>query len=267
MNKNKKEASTAGKIVPQTPDTIAKLEWLRLHWKKHWKIILCAALILLAGSIVSTSWGVILLKNISTGLVNKKIESAVKDLRLRYPEVRDDLSSGSADFSDVEKAIKFILKLDPRNGHGLYYAGEVKRIKNQSLFTPKSCLIEEKFIGSPQSLDEYEDAFNRYIDIEKALPENERAGNYSAETCYQRVSGYCPQRTAWIHHLLANDLYVQAMSLINIHDRADKLQRALEHAHAAEKLYKDDQGQPGFGQCKATVALINEAEESLTSVK
>lgn len=259
-------SSSNGEITPKLPDMVAKVEWVRRYGKEHWGVIACAFLVVFVGWIVSTTWALGFLQNITGTLVDSRITKTVKDLRIVYPLARDSLNHGSGDFNDVEKDIDVILKLDPRNGTGLYYAGEVKRVRYKSLFTPKSCVIPERLASKPESLETYENEFKRYLDIEKAIPDRERSGNYSAESCYERPSGYCPQRTAWVHHLLANDFYEEAKLIVNSKDRADKLRRALEHAKAAADIYKDEHGQPGFEQCKATNVLIFETNKMLTSL-
>jgi hypothetical protein len=115
-------------------------------------------------------------------------------------------NSGAGDFTRADKDVDDILKLDPANGHGLYYAGEVQGVSDpQSLFTPISCVKPEK-LGKDPNLDIYEKSFLRYIDVENAVQDKAKQ-DFGSETCYKHASGYCGQRTAWINHLLANDFY------------------------------------------------------------
>ena len=69
-----------------------------------------------------------------------------------------------------------------------------------------------------------------------------------------------------MHHLLANDFYQAGIVSQDQNEKKDKLGRALEHARNARDLYKDDNGEPGFVQCKGTVPLIREAEDLLASL-
>lgn len=272
MKKPKPDTSSAkgaanADIKPTAPTLIANLAWLMQYGRKHWRLVGLASLIVIAGGSLTTASGLIGLQNLTNALVEFRIDRTVANLRRSYPKARDSLGRGTGDFDEVNKGIKAILELDPRNGHGLYYAGEVKRITNQVLFTEKSCPIRSALAVKPQSLDAYENDFARYIDIEKAQPDAIRKGDYSAETCYSRPQGFCPQRTAWVHHLLANDRYEEALASTNVTEKDDKLRRALEHAQAAAKLYKDEHGKPGFGQCKATSVLIEDVKGRLATLK
>lgn len=195
-----------------------------------------------------------------------RLQQSVKDLRDQFREAVEALPrSGPGGFTEVDKDVGVILELDPKNGHGLYFSGEAKRIKNQSLFTSKSCVIPEGLADNRGALDAYESDFYRYLDIEKSLPESETGGDYSAETCYARASGYCPQRTAWINHLLANDLYREAALSTDPAIKAEQLRRALSFAETAAQLYRDGQ-QPGFEQCTPTVALIDAVKQEVASI-
>lgn len=254
-------------IKPTAPTLIANLAWLLQHGRKRWRLVALASLIVVAGWLLTTASGLIKLQSVTKALIDFRIQRTVNSLRLSYPKARDSLGRGSGHFGEVDSDIEAILKLDPRNGHGLYYAGEVKRITTQSLFTPKSCLIGPALAAKPLALDTYESDFARYVDIEKAQPDAMRKGDYSAETCYSRPEGYCPQRTAWIHHLLANDRYEEAMASTDVRAKGDKLRRALEQAEAAAELYKDERDHPGFDQCRPTTVLIEDAKRELAALK
>jgi hypothetical protein len=259
---------TAGAdITPTAPTLIANLAWLIQHGRKRWRLVALASLVVIAGSLLTSASGLIRLQSVTKALIDFRIQRTVNNLRLSYPKARDSLGRGTGRFGEVDNDIEAILKLDPRNGHGLYYAGESKRINTPVLFTPKSCLIGSALAAKPQPLDAYENDFARYLDIEKAQPDAMRKGDYSAETCYSRPEGYCPQRTAWVHHLLANDRYEEAMASPDVTAKGDKLRRALEHAEAAAELYKDERDRPGFGECRPTTVLIEDAKRELAALK
>lgn len=103
--------------------------------------------------------------------------------------------------------INLLFKLDSRNGHAIYYLGEIKR-------------FEGNCIGS-------KDEFLRYIDVHDTLPESERGGDISQNTCYVRARGFCRQRTGWIQYLLAYRIYWEAMQEKDAHVRKEKLKEAL----------------------------------------
>jgi hypothetical protein len=92
-------------------------------------------------------------------------------------------------FDHVEDLSNLILQQLPDNGHGLYYSGEVWRVRKD----------REDMRGE----------FNRYRSIESNLPPTERDGE--ANVCYQRSNGFCGERTAWIDHMMANDFYKSAV--------------------------------------------------------
>lgn len=93
------------------------------------------------------------------------------------------------DFATVKSIADFILEAEPYNGHALYFAGEAERA-----------------LGATEKSQKF---FFRYLEAEAALSEDRRAGGLAANLCYQRPKGYCQQRTAWIHHLLANIFYAK----------------------------------------------------------
>lgn len=185
-----------------------------------------------------------------------------KQLRTAFQEARDDLEkNGVADFRRAEALIARLKSLDEQSGHVWYFNGEIKRIQNRALFTPKGC-----FKGWPPAdtgnLDTYQQDFHRYIDTALTLPAVETGGDSGADICYQRSKGYCAQRTAWIQHLLANDFYVHAMALTDYRDRMAALKRAGELAAEARKYRRADTGE-GFDQCIETTALLQRITEEL----
>ncbi len=117
--------------------------------------------------------------------------------------------------------------------------------------------------GQPISLALYETDFGRYLDIEHDLPPSETGGALGSEVCYRRAKGYCPQRTLWIKHLLAIDLYREAMAQADPADRGRMLGRALGLARATLAYHRPDSSGDGFTQCIETsrlIELIGEAQ-------
>lgn len=136
-----------------------------------------------------------------------------------------------AAFSRVHALIEYFREASPTNGHALYYAGEVAR---------------------KRGLDELShESFHRYLDVEQTLADTESGGAISAEVCYQRRQGYCPQRTGWIAHLLANDYFAEASKVNTAAARQRTLlQRAQELVKRSRAKYP-----PGFLQLKSTDEL------------
>jgi hypothetical protein len=196
-----------------------------------------------------------------------KMLNIVHDLRQQYHESMNAVAqSGHGDFSESEKDVKEILSLDPANGHGIYYSGELKRIANRNLFKG-DCVIPGALKSEAGELEFYDDDFNHYLDVERGLPAEERAGGVTSEACYARPSGYCSERTAWINHLLANDMYGEAMMSNDPMVQAEEFQRALGYANKAAELHQDEQHNPGFANCISTSSLIRQVQEKLKPVQ
>lgn len=184
---------------------------------------------------------------------SKQIQALARQLRSEFGRAREALArNGKADFTQAEGTLEALRALDENNGHVWYYKGEIKRNGNPDRFTTKGVL--KASAGPFDRLHEYQQDFLRYLEIAAALPESETSGAMGSEICYERPKGFCVQRTAWIHHLLAIDFYEEAMASAEPRDRAAKLTRAAAHAKEARK-YRRPEGGEGFDQGIDTVAL------------
>jgi hypothetical protein len=184
-----------------------------------------------------------------------------KRLRAEFWRARDNVvESGNGDFRQAEKFVDVLKALDPQNGHAWYFAGEIKRVRNNSLFTAKSC-FKGWPAGKTESLEVYQQDFYHYREIAITLPAVETGGDPGSEACYSRAKGYCAQRMAWIYHLLANDFYVQALALTG-RNRLATLSRAREFAGEARK-YRRPEGGEGFDQCIDTTSIVEQIDEEL----
>ncbi len=267
MEDQKKTAEPDGdSLKPEPPAIVRQVAWVfGSEGKKHRRVLLLTAGVLATGWLFTSASGLSLLKTFTDALVGWRIERAVKSLRVEYPKALRSLETGTGTFRAVEAQIDVIRNLDPANGHALYYAGEVRRVQNKSLFSSKSCLMPDQLAAGRQELHVFHNDFTRYLDIERALAAEDKGGDYSAELCYSRVKGYCPQRTAWVRHLLANDLLEEGILSSQRNVREEKLRAAIGHAEIARKLYRDDNGRLGFIQCKPTDVVIAEANRLLSS--
>lgn len=181
------------------------------------------------------------------------------DLQARFAEVREaELQNRKPDPGPVQAAIHKLLELDPANGHALYFSGELSRLLHQELFTPKGCLRPDS-AAEGADLSPYENDFYRYLDNARSLPAAETGGDTGVGICYARRSGYCPQRTAWVDHLLSLDLLGQAAASADPAVRKEKLTESLSHAQEALKLYPPH----GFDQCLPTEAVIAKVTAAL----
>ena len=192
-------------------------------------------------------------------IITDLLEAQIPRLRESFRIARNLLeASGKIDFSNANDVVDFLLNRDPQNGHALYYAGEIKRIQNTQRFTVKSC--PRSLLGKEAvTLDTYRQDFYRYLEVEKTLPSSQRHGETGSEICYQTPKGYCSQRTGWIHHLLGNDLYQEAMVATDSRIRFARLSQAKEHAALAHEYYLPN----GFEQCIPTPDLQTYIEERL----
>jgi hypothetical protein len=175
--------------------------------------------------------------------------------------------TGAPDFTSTENDIRGLLSIDPGSGYGVYYSGEVKRVQNRSLFTPKSCVIPGALKGQLNTMDYYESDFIRYLEIERTLPAAVKGGDYSLTPCYSRPEGYCVQRTAWIEHLLADDSYQEALVASDRQIAQQDLQSAIDYAQKVLASYRDINNRPGFAECTGTQVLLQEAQQKLEDLK
>jgi hypothetical protein len=114
-----------------------------------------------------------------------------------------------SDLAEVLKSIETLRQLDPNNGYAHYYAGEAKRwmglreASHRDFYRYLSYFENSLFAGETPAVD--------------------------LEASYRRGHGYCSERTAWIHHLLAFDLWSSRRCKRDL----GLLQHALHHAEAA----------------------------------
>jgi len=125
----------------------------------------------------------------------------------------------SRQFTVSPAIVKFMLEVDPDNGHGLYYDGTLTRWMHMD--NRSSVMFLESHI-----------AFRRYLQIEPSIAERDGDG----EACYARGRGYCAERTAWINHQMANDLFQLAGRSTGADAKRENLRLAKHHAEACIKV-------------------------------
>jgi hypothetical protein len=148
------------------------------------------------------------------------------------------------EFGRVDRLIGFLQQIDSRNGHALYYAGEVARAEG--------------------NINDEQENFYKYLEVQDTVPESEKGGDVGSEVCYKRPSGFCRQRSGWIHHLLANDFYSEGLSATNAQDKAYYFNKASDLIKASFADYPDGFG--GQGQVIPTIALKEDIAEQLQSL-
>ena len=115
-----------------------------------------------------------------SGRFGDELQLGIAKRRTVPPYFRQD------DFESSQDVIHLIQDLHANNGDVLYYSGEIARKT-----------------GDP---DKGHGPFFRYLEKEKKLLPTSRQGGIEAEAC-RTPDGFCRQRTAWIDHLLANDIF------------------------------------------------------------
>jgi len=147
------------------------------------------------------------------------------------------------EFSRVDLLIRLLKEMDSSNGHAYYYAGEAFRWRGQ--------------------FEAAQSTFYKYIETLDTLPESEKGGSTDLAVCFQRAHGYCRQRTAWIHHELANDFYKQGRLTKDPIERLDRFRRALKEAQAAIRGFPPT----GFEQQIATAALASNLKKEIAALE
>jgi hypothetical protein len=144
------------------------------------------------------------------------LAEAVRRLKAQYTSMRITASSqepSAEQFETLHSLIDFLLAVDPLDGHGLYYRGEVARLMYRKDRNGAG------YWGSHSP-------FNQYLKRLEILPRE----NITREIhCSDDGLGYCPERTAWIAHLLAQDYYRAAL-LKRPGQRKEDLCEAARHA-------------------------------------
>ncbi|HKP03280.1 MAG TPA: hypothetical protein VJU77_07915 [Chthoniobacterales bacterium] len=153
---------------------------------------------------------------------------------------------GDQEFDCVLELARVLVEQDPDNGHGLYFQGEVWRLKAAN-DASHSLLCRDR-------MREY---FLRYLANERRLPTGERDGDSSA--CYQRERGYCKERTAWINHLMAVEYRQWAE---DVGDKTTKVKR-LELAAGFSRVDLDF---GGFDAVTPSAVLREKIEEDFQRV-
>lgn len=250
--------------LKNAPPIIKQIIWLFRNRRRYWGVIVVALLVVSVGWIAANTWvfSWLGIKVFVDRKIDTEIKQRVTDLRVHFRQAADVLAkSGTGDFSEAEADIASLKKLDPKNGNAWYYAGEIKRAKDVR-FDPERC--PKMALPPDSSLNAFDKDFYRYLENIKDLSPNETGGGSGVEVCYNHTSGYCPQRTAWIHHLLANDLYAEAMVATDPTVRIGKLKSALSHAKDALRLYpQEGERRAGFVQCIPTESLVSKINDAL----
>ncbi len=116
---------------------------------------------------------------------------------------------------DLESLLEHV---DQTNGSVGYYKAEILRLRHR--------------------LDDSDDALFGYIEADKRLRPRTTSDNGEASVCDSNGTGYCRQRTAWICHTLANDLYRRGCAAGGTEQRRSMFERAREKMECVDAEYK-----------------------------
>ena len=142
------------------------------------------------------------------------------------------------DFNNVIPAIRFMLKIDPENGHAIYFQGEIYRLMNDNVH----------FI-------EY---FQRYLETEESVGSH-LPKVIDPNLCYETPHGYCEQRTAWISQLLANYYYKEGIKADDERIKTKSFKLALAYIQNVRIHFPS-----GFESSSVTMSTVD-LETSLNS--
>lgn len=146
-----------------------------------------------------------------------------------------------SEFQIVNNLITAIEQLDKSNGHATYYSGAKLR-----------------WLGQREASHGY---FYKYLQLEpERAAENADRDTGNVVVCLKRANGYCRERTSWIRHQLAFDLYCEALQYHDESARTTLLKRSLEFVEA---VIRDRPKTKGFDQRPTTVALKSDLERAL----
>lgn len=149
----------------------------------------------------------------SPGLREAIVRRAMGMLNPEFHAVTDRKQSsfGEDDFAAVRSVYEFLLADDPGNGSALYYKGEVYRLLR------KPSIMRENF--------------HAYLD---------RAPQPGGRIPGVKGLQYFDERTAWVHHLLANDYLCEALQTASLgSDKRPDLKMVLAEAESVRRYRRD----------------------------
>jgi hypothetical protein len=134
------------------------------------------------------------------------------------------------DFKNVFPIIDFMLAIDSKNGHAIYFMGEVYRLLND--------------------YDQFLEYFQMYLAIEDSIGSHlQKVTN--ARLCYETAYGYCEQRTAWISQLLANYYFKKGISESDLHKKLESLNIAMKQIQNVRNHFPT-----GFNSSSVTMSTL-----------
>ncbi len=121
------------------------------------------------------------------------------------------------EFVETNRLLRRIARLDPGNGHAIYYKAFITRWLGDR---PGSHIILFNYLEGAS-------------DANSIASEDDGKAKY----CFDRWRGFCKQRAAYAHHVLALDLKRSADSEKNAEIALEWKKAAIKHAAAAVHIY------------------------------
>lgn len=175
---------------------------------------------------------------------------SVRRLKNQYASMLDAIHARelSADeFNAIDSVVNFRLAIDPHDGHGWYYRGEVQRLRYRKDRNGAG------YLGSHSH-------FYKYVNFLEVVS---REGSARPSGCADHENGYCQERTAWVSNLLALDFYRIALTKPEEKRKGDLCQ-AVKHAEGVLKLRKQGFRDPLQGV--PTQDLLDDARKQLAGL-
>lgn len=170
-----------------------------------------------------------------------ELQNTVRTTAAELKQAFDSVTSDSgrnppipdSEFARVRDLITKIVRLDPENGHAVYYNGFMLRWQDQRPASHPALFL--------------------YLERAKDPSVHMPGDNGDAKFCFDNWRGYCKQRQAFINHFLAIDFEKAAKEEKDRAVALDRLKAALDRADTAIKLYGEFNA-PGQGTPTRTLA-------------
>jgi hypothetical protein len=229
--------------------------------RRKWLVLVFVAALIGAGTWYAAKSGEQQLEE-----TREDLSFALSALALSPAEMKDSVCKSMArplqhlirsrEYEKAQRQSLMLQTLSPANGHALFFAGEAFRGLNDD--------------------GEMLTAFNAYLF--NADKRGQESSNGDADVCYDRPSGYCAERAAWVDHLLANHFFARGMNIEGsrktvplgnavAHELSMYKRRATGFRADATTLDSVDLLRRTAAQLKAMAAQSSEADSLANSVE
>ncbi len=168
------------------------------------------------------------------------IDAAV-DLRDTFRSIDSTPRNRTGRLEDLRFLVDFVRRIDPDNGHGHYFAGEL-------------ALLQEDRARMRRE-------FFKYLDRVASEGATLVLPDTGQDICYRFPHGFCRQRTGWICHLLATTFVDDLEAAASDEQVVLYARRVLDYGTRALESYP-----PGFSQIEPTVSMVRRARAVLGDV-